>query len=369
MKKISLLFILASITLIACGPTKYPDLGDGVYAEFVTNKGNFVAKLYNEATPLTVANFVSLAEGTNSMVDTIHTGKKFFNGLTFHRVMKDFMIQGGDHLGTGMGNPGYKFPDEFVDSLKHDRKGILSMANGGPNMNGSQFFITLKDTPWLDGFHTVFGEIVIGQEIVDAIGVVETLPGDKPKEEVTILEVNIIRKGNVKIASFEDEMNKLEEVKKQQAIEIQKLYNETISVLNTELESAEVLETGLKFAYIKKGDGTIPKQGDMVMLEYEGYFINGELFDSSNVEITDKFGVTNLDRKNANQYGPIPIPFSPDAGMVQGFKDAMLKMRVGDQIIIYMPSHLGYGERGRGSIGPNTDMIFRMKMIGIKDQE
>ena len=160
MKKLSFLIIILSLSFGAC-QNKYPDLDDGVYAEFITNKGTFVAKLYNEATPLTVASFVELAEGKNEMVDSLYKGKKYFNGLIFHRVIKDFMIQGGDPLGTGSGNPGFKFPDEIVDTLKHTGKGILSMANSGQNTNGSQFFITQKETPWLDGKHTVFGEIVI----------------------------------------------------------------------------------------------------------------------------------------------------------------------------------------------------------------
>ena len=146
MKKIAFLLVIVTLTLVSCG-SKYPDLGDGVYAEFVTNKGTFVAKLYNEATPLTVSNFVSLAEGTNGMIDSTYKGKKFYNGLTFHRVIKDFMIQGGDPSGDGSGNPGYRFPDEIVDTLNFEKKGLLAMANSGPETNGSQFFITLKETP------------------------------------------------------------------------------------------------------------------------------------------------------------------------------------------------------------------------------
>src|SRR5690606_19771063 len=148
---------------------KYPDLKeDGVYAEFITNKGTFVAKLKNESAPLTVSNFVSLAEGTNSMVDSAFAGKRFYDGLTFHRVIADFMIQGGDPKGDGTGNPGYAFPDEITDTIRFNKQGLLAMANSGPGTNGSQFFVTLKETPWLDGRHTIFGEIVIGQEVVDS---------------------------------------------------------------------------------------------------------------------------------------------------------------------------------------------------------
>ena len=187
MKKGAFLILILSLGLASCQENNYPNLEKGVYAEFNTNKGIFVAKLYHEETPLTVANFVELAEGRNELVDSAYKGKKYYDGLTFHRIIKNFMIQGGDPLGTGSGNPGYTFPDEFSDNLKHDKKGILSMANSGPGTNGSQFFITLKETPWLDGKHSVFGEIAIGQDVVDSLGLVETSkPGDKPVEAVII---------------------------------------------------------------------------------------------------------------------------------------------------------------------------------------
>src|SRR5690606_33913123 len=158
----------------------YADLEDGLYAEFNTNKGTFVAELYFEQTPLTVANFVSLAEGTNTMLDSTHKGKKFYDGIIFHRIIKDFMIQGGDPEGTGTGGPGYEFDAEFVDSLNFSSKGVLAIANSGPAANGSQFCITLKETPHLNQRHTIFGKIAEGQEIVDSIGVIKTDVTDKP---------------------------------------------------------------------------------------------------------------------------------------------------------------------------------------------
>src|SRR5690554_6538471 len=204
MKKLSLL-LFVFITLNGIAQKKYSNLGQGLYAEFVTNQGTFVVKLFHEETPMTVANFVDLATGKNKLADKDYRKKPFYNGLIFHRVIKNFMIQGGDPKGTGSGGPGYRFPDEIVPELKHSKKGILSMANAGPGTNGSQFFITLKETPWLDGKHTVFGEVVIGMDIVDAIGVTPTQRGDRPVEDVVIQEVNIIKKGKVKINSFEKE--------------------------------------------------------------------------------------------------------------------------------------------------------------------
>ena len=145
------------------------NINDGIFAEIETTKGKILLKLEYQKTPVTVANFISLAEGTNNFVtDSKLKGKPFYNGLKFHRVIKDFMIQGGDPLGNGSGNPGYKFKDEFTD-LVHDKAGILSMANSGPSTNGSQFFITHKDTPWLNGKHTIFGRVINGMEVVNAI--------------------------------------------------------------------------------------------------------------------------------------------------------------------------------------------------------
>lgn len=163
-------------------------------AVFETNLGTFKIKLFSELAPKTVANFVELAEGTKAFTDPkTHEQVKrpFYDGLIFHRVIKDFMVQGGDPLGKGIGGPGYKFEDEFNPQLKHSKPGILSMANSGPNTNGSQFFITVVPTPWLDNRHTIFGEVTEGMDIVDKISKVPTLPGDKPREDVVLTHVKI----------------------------------------------------------------------------------------------------------------------------------------------------------------------------------
>lgn len=148
---------------------------------FITNKGVFVAEMFEDKAPLTTKNFIELTE------------KGFYDGVIFHRVIEDFMIQGGDPTGTGMGGPGYKIKDEFGEGLKHDDEGILSMANAGPNTGGSQFFITLAPTPWLDGHHAVFGRIVEGMEVVRLIGVVPTDFRDRPKDPVIMEKVEVVK--------------------------------------------------------------------------------------------------------------------------------------------------------------------------------
>ncbi len=204
------LCLLMSIT--SCNE-EYPDLEDGLYAEIVTSKDTMVAKLFYDKVPVTVANFVALAEGNHPMVSEKFKGKHFYDSLTFHRVMDQFMIQGGDPTGTGSGDPGYKFNADFNVELKHDKPGILSMANsGGMGTNGSQFFITEVPYPSLDAFdadgnlkpcdqprvscHSVFGILVKGLDVQDSISNVKVGQGNKPVEDVYITKVNIIRKGS-----------------------------------------------------------------------------------------------------------------------------------------------------------------------------
>lgn len=367
MKRIALLLVLSGILTVSCQNPKYPDLPDGVYAEFVTTKGTFVAKLYHDKTPVTVSNFVTLAGGASQMADTTYKGKPYYNGVIFHRVIKDFMIQGGDPLGSGMGGPGYSFPDEFVQGLVHDRKGILSMANSGPNTNGSQFFITLKETPHLNYKHSVFGEIVIGQEVVDSIGAVETTkPSDKPVVDVVMQEVNILTKGNITIPTLKDAIAAKDKADTDKANRIQEIANEAKAANEAILAGAEELPSGLRLAYITKGEGPEPQEGQTVNIEYEGYYIDGFLFDTSNPDLAEKYGVMNLQRKELGRYGALEIPFSADANMIPGFKETMLSMKVGDDVMVYLPAYLAYGETGSRAIPPNTDLIFRMKMTAVK---
>ena len=373
MKKVNFLFVCAiMLGLVSC-KEEYPDLKDGIYAEFNTNQGTFVAELYFEQTPITVGNFVSLAEGkSNSVTDSLK-GKKYYDGLTFHRVIKDFMIQGGDPTGTGGGDPGYRFPDEIVDSLTHNSKGYLSMANAGPGTTGSQFFVTLAETPWLDGRHTIFGKVVEGQEVVDKIGQMETGPQDRPVSEVIIENVNIIRKGkNAKnfdgAAVFENSIAQVKAEEEEMAKRKEASKAENAERFNTLKGEAKELESGLKIHTLKKGDGIKPAITDMVQVLYEGYFVDGILFDTNVEEIAVEMGVFNQARKAQGGYGPMTTPIGPEAQMIPGFKEGLQNMSVGDKSVIFIPSHLAYGPGGAGNvIPPNADLIFVIEMVGIQE--
>jgi cyclophilin family peptidyl-prolyl cis-trans isomerase len=384
---------------------RYTELGDGLYAEFVTNKDTMVAKLFYDKVPLTVANFVALAEGTHPMVSEQFKGKPFYNGLTFHRVMNNFMIQGGDPDGTGRGGPGYKFGSEFDITLKHDKPGILSMANsGGYNTNGSQFFITDAPTPWLNGFddngnfkncdaprtscHTVFGEIVKGLEVVDTISNVPVGQGNKPNEDVIIKEVNIIRVGyDAKhfdaVKTWNTELPLLEEKRQKEIEEAQKAAEEAhkaaeakanaaaaemLTLFNDYKAKASTSATGLMTYTITKGTGPKVKQGDNVTVWYEGYFTDGKLLDSNRKELEEKYGKLNAQKEQMGAYAPMAMVISPDAPLFPGFKEAAANMSVGEKVFVYVPSHLGYGESGRPPvIQPNTDLVFILEMVEIKN--
>ena len=354
--------LLLLVFLTSC-KAQYPDLEDGIYAEFVTTKGVMVAKLTYEKTPITVANFVALAEGNHPMVDSIYKGKKYYNGLTFHRVMNDFMIQGGDPKGTGKGSPGYKFGDEFDITLKHDKPGILSMANPGANTNGSQFFITEKPTPWLDGYdedgnlkncddprvycHTVFGELVEGLDIQDSISNVKTDNGNKPIEDVVIKELNIIRKGKEakkfdapKI--FINHFAEAERLEKEKTAKAEAILKATKEKFEKQKEKAITLPSGLQYVITEKGDGEKLPEEAKVLTHYAVYFENGKILETSKLEIAEALDIVNEKRKSKNGYQPITADIGPDAQMIQGFKEGLQQLSVGDKATLFIPYHLAY---------------------------
>jgi len=344
MKQISWILLVLVLGLNGCKSSKYPDLKDGLYAELQTDKGNILLQLRPDKAPVTVANFVTLAEGTNPYVKKEYKGKHFYDGLTFHRVVskatgaqQDFVIQGGDPLGNGQGGPGYQFKNEISD-LKHT-KGALSMARENkPDTNGSQFFITLTDTPFLDGKYSVFGYTVKGLDVVQKIR-----KGD------TIKKVTIIRKG--KDAKKFDAVKVFNDYMKEKTATEQK-ENEAKKKLAADLAAKKVQAkegtSGLKILIEKEGTGRKPKAGEWVQVHYTGYLPDGTKFDSS------------YDRGQ-------PIGFQVGKGrVIAGWDEGIMQLKEGAKAYLFIPSHLGYGERGAGGvIPPNSDLIFKVELVKI----
>lgn len=388
MKKLNMLLIAVIFSLFSCND-KYPDLGDGLYAEIITDKGTMVAELYHKDAPATVANFVALAEGTHPLADSTYAGKPFYDGLKFHRIIKDFMIQGGDPQGTGRGGPGYKFFDEFAPNRKHDTIGMLSMANSGYGSNGSQFFITHKATPHLDGYdtngnlkqcenprvscHTVWGRVVVGLEVIDLISAVEMKnpSAGQPKADVLIQKVTIIRKGgdvkNYNAAeTFTAELKAFEDKKAAAAAEKAKQFAGKKAELDAKRSDVKTLPSGLQIHFDKKGDGKKPTEGAKVRLNYAGYFTSGELFDTSSEEVATENDKLDERRKAAGQYKPMETVYSSEAPLIPGFKEGVQEMSVGDKATVFIPYHLAYGEQGYpGAIPPKSDLIFVLDLIEI----
>ena len=383
MKKTNVFLLIITVLLASC-KSQYAELGDGLFADIHTTKGDIIVKLEYELTPITVANFISLAEGKSPFVSEEYKNKKYYDNVIFHRVMKDFMIQGGDPTGTGSGNPGYKFKDELTDSLHHDKKGILSMANAGFETNGSQFFITHKATPFLDGYengmlkpcqnprvscHTVFGEVIEGMDVVDSIANVKTGEGDRPIDTISMKTVQIIRNGRA--AKNFDAIQVLSdyfEAEKAKIAAIEKLKTDMATEFEAQKEKAEELPSGLRIMTLQEGNGEKPKHGQQVGVHYAGYLSDGSLFDSNYEEIATKYGKYDESRKQQMLYEPSPMDYSPDASLIAGFKEGMMTMKVGDKIRLFIPPHLGYGPQGsRGVIPPNADLIFDLEITEIMD--
>jgi peptidylprolyl isomerase len=334
--------ILISLTVISlaglascAGADK--DLGDGLFARLITNRGDIVLRLEYQKAPLTVCNFVALAEGKMSQTG----GKPFYNGLTFHRVEQDFMIQGGDPLGNGTGGPGYSFPDEFDPSLRHDGPGVLSMANAGPGTNGSQFFITHRATPWLDDRHSVFGRVMQGQSVVD-----EIRQGDR------IEKVSIIRNGAGARAFKADQAAftaLLEQAVESAARKTAEKRAADIAEINRKYPDALLTPSGLRYTILKEGVGSKPSSGRTVSVEYTGMFLSGEVFDAS------------------ERHGG-PLDFQAGAGqIIPGWEEMVLDMRAGEKRRVIIPPELAYGEQGAGGVIPgNTFLVFEMELVRIQ---
>ena len=328
----------ANTGTVSLPPLDTAAFGNGLFARINTDKGDIVVRLEFQKTPLTVCNFVALAEGKMAVC----RGKPYYDGLIFHRVIADFMIQGGDPQGTGTGGPGYRFPDEIDPTLKHDGPGVLSMANAGPGTNGSQFFITHKDTPWLDGKHTVFGRVVEGQKVVDAIQ-----QGDKMRS------ITIIRNGNAASQFKADQAtfdSLLKEARDSAAAKAKARRDADIAQINVKYPDAVQTPSGIKYIVQKKGSGNKPDSGKIVQVNYKGSFLSGHVFDSSDM-----------------QGSPIEFP----AGMgrvIGGWDEMILDMQTGEKRLVVIPPEMAYGERGagNGAIPPNTFLVFEMELLSIR---
>lgn len=307
---------------------------DGLYAIINTQKGKIVVNLEFEKVPMTVANFVGLVEGELNLEDP---GENYYEGLNFHRVIADFMIQGGCPRGDGTGGPGYSFPDEFDSSLKHDGPGVMSMANAGPGTNGSQFFITHVKTPWLDGKHSVFGHVVEGQDVVNKIA-----QGDKIN---TISIERIGAKAEKFVVTkqiFSDLVEnaaKVAEAKKQE--EKAKLLEE----ISNRWPDAVTTPSGLKYVVLKEGDKkSHPKNGQKVTVHYTGTLLDGRMFDSS-------------------VHRGQPVDFEVGQ-VIDGWNEALVTMSKGEKRTLIIPPELGYGVYGvPGVIPPDSYLIFDVELL------
>ncbi len=308
---------------------------DGIYAKFNTPKGAILVKLEHEKTPGTVGNFVALAEG-NLENSVKPQGTPYYDGLKFHRVIPDFMIQGGCPQGTGTGDAGYKFDDEFHPDLKHDGPGKLSMANAGPGTNGSQFFITHIATDWLDGKHTVFGNVVEGQDVVDAVA-----QGD------TMDTIEIIRQGaDAEAWNAVEAFRTFEGSRAKRIAEAKAAQEAQIEGLAAGFDKTE---SGLRYQIIQEGNGAKAEKGQTVSVHYKGQLPDGTVFDSS---------------YKRNQ----PIDFALGVGQViPGWDEGIGLLKVGDKARFVIPSDLAYGSAGAGGvIPPDATLVFDVELVAVK---
>jgi cyclophilin family peptidyl-prolyl cis-trans isomerase len=360
-----LFLILAVLSITFSSLSQKRDLDKGLYVSIQTNKGDIFLELYPESAPMTVANFVGLAEGKLKVFDTIKHKEPYFDGIVFHRVISDFMIQSGDPTGTGSGGPGYKFFDEADNGLKHN-KGSLSMANAGPNTNGSQFFITHVATPHLNGKHTVFGQVLEGQDVVDIIE-----QGD------TMISVKIVKKG-LKYKWFYNPSKVFRKAYKEKegVVEKERLEQEKKAAQNkvrvieakakTEEEykayfyeiikeidpNAKQTNSGLVYSIDSMGSADkMPVAGDPVSLHYIGRFLYGKEFDSS--------------RKRGK-----PLSFNyKKMSLIKGFDEGIALIGEKGSVTLYIPYFLAYGKNGRPpKIPPYADLIFEIELLSVEKE-
>ncbi len=329
---------LLGATVASCGGAGLPGQPDGLYARLATAKGDIVIRLEYEKAPLTVGNFVGLAEGRLDAAK----GKKYFDGLTFHRVVPDFVIQSGDPKGDGSGGPGYQFPNEISPALKYDAEGVVGMANAGPNTNGSQFFITFRAVPELDGGYTVFGKVVSGMDVVKNIA-----RGDR------LVKVDIVRVGigaksfkadqkawNSREAPLEAAIKKAVEAKR--AADLEEIRQRWPGLVAG--------GDGVLRKTIRASSGAVIKPGQTATVRYKGMLANGQSFDQS-----DLHGGS--------------VDFQVGVGrIIPGLDGVLLTMRKGEKVLVAIPPELAYGSRGTpgGPIPPDSFLAFEVEVLDIK---
>ena len=315
---------------------------EGVFAVLTTEKGQIALKLFYKETPMTVANFVGLAEGTLDAAK----GEPFYDGLLFHRVISDFMIQGGDPRGNGTGGPGYQFADEFVYDYIFDKPGKLAMANSGENTNGSQFFITHVPTDWLNYKHTIFGQVVTGQNVVDSVAQgdhiisLQIVRQGKDAEKFTVTQESFDKlkaEGEKKAAKFAEE----------QAAREAKKAEEQMKELT---KGCEKSKEGIYYKITEPGTGDKVGKGKNVTVGYCGYLVDGTLFDAS---------------KEFHPQGHDPLSFTTGAGqMIPGFDYMVQDMKLGETRTMIIPPALAYGENGYPGVIPgNAYICFDVKVL------
>jgi len=355
MRKLKTAFLmLLAVTVgssVYAQKAKKEKLEDGIYAQFNTTKGEVLVKLEHEKTPMTVANFVGLAEGKFVFQDSIKIEKPLYDGLKFHRVIADFMIQGGDPMGTGLGGPGYKFYDETRADLKHNKGGLLSMANSGSATNGSQFFITHKETPWLDGKHTIFGHVVKGMDVVN------TIAQDDLMNTVKIVRVGKVAKKFDATKTFNTVYNAIAADYKKEAAELEKIANmseEDYKVFMYQevlkkFPNAKQSESGLVYVIEKEGEGVAITKSAPVSLHYRGTFRrDGGQFDSS------------YDRGQ-----PMDFQYQVQR-MIPGFEEGIGMLKNGGKAKLFIPYYQAYGSNGRpGAIPPYSDLVFDIEIMNV----
>jgi peptidylprolyl isomerase len=329
---------LLSACLFSCNRAGAAGLPDGLYARLNTDKGDIMIELEYQRAPLTVGNFVGLAEGT---MDAFK-GKRYFDGLIFHRVEPGFIVQTGDPKGDGTGSPGYEFPNEIANDLKYDSEGVVGMANAGPNTNGSQFFITMRPVPGLNGGYTIFGKVVEGMDVVKRIA-----KGDK------LVKVEVLRNGSDALA-FKADQAAYDGRLAPLAAAVKKAADDKrasdIATIKQKWPDLVADADGIFQKVLKPGAGVSPTKGQTVSVTYKGMLLNGQVFDQSEL-----------------RGGPLDFQVGVGGG-IAGWDKVVLSMKKGEKRLVVIPPELAYGPQGTpgGPIPPDSWLAFEIELVALK---